>query len=127
MKFTVNRAKWRCGTNGKNRKGEGSVKLLNYQGYMCCLGFCSLQLGLNPKDIIDIPFPYQINHPNLLGILNEVRFGDLMYTDLSAKAVQINDNLALTPEEREKRLSELFAEHGHEMVFEGEYESKSNS
>ena len=48
VKFTIDVNTWRFGgmRDCKNKHGEGHTYLLNNEGYMCCLGQISLQLGL---------------------------------------------------------------------------------
>ena len=48
----VDRSKWNCG------RTNGEAALLNPEGFMCCLGFYSLQvLGKTTTDILNQPYP----------------------------------------------------------------------
>jgi hypothetical protein len=111
----VNRATWRCGSYNDYKHGIGPTYLLNEQGFMCCLGHCSLQLGATEKDILDKAGPSSVRIN--LGPLHK----DDGYTSvLAEKAMEINDD-EYTREERELKLTKLFAEYDLELVFEGDY------
>ena len=53
MEFIIDRSKWRCGGQGKNSRGKGSVKLLNNEGFMCCLGQTCSQTGIENEDLLN--------------------------------------------------------------------------
>ena len=59
MNFTIDRSKWRCG--GDDGKGWGETQLLNEEGFMCCLGQCSLQSGLSEEEIYRLGEPAFVN------------------------------------------------------------------
>jgi hypothetical protein len=124
VKFVIDYAKWRCGRDGFHRLGEGDTKLLNKEGYMCCLGQVELQLGLSEADIFDTGTPSVTCVENILtepldeGDCEDSD-SDCLYelTELSIDAIEINDNTKTTPAEKMVALKELFAEHGHEIEF----------
>lgn len=52
--LTLDYSKWRAGGNGLCKDtviGQGRTKLLNEQGFMCCLGQFALQCDLKDVDI----------------------------------------------------------------------------
>jgi hypothetical protein len=115
MKFVIDRAKWRHAGNPH----KGKNHLLNEQGYMCCLGFVELQLGLDTTDILNADMPADTGCEN---ILTRHGTGCLLNNYFASKAMWINDMHSIDSPERERALTELFKKHGHEIVFEGEYE-----
>jgi hypothetical protein len=48
----IDRAKWRTGGNSPIQTGVGRTRLLNKEGYMCCLGFRCHQMGIPEKDLL---------------------------------------------------------------------------
>ena len=127
MKFIVDRTKWYRG------KSENSSKLL-FPGTqkMCCLGFVALQCGFTPKAIQGVATPGMISFefvfdtpkytkkqfPRgfrfLLGLdIN----GDWEDSKMSHRAMEINDDAALTDKQRERKLKELFKRAGHQIMF----------
>jgi len=134
-----------------NRRGQGFTQLMNDLGFMCCLGQISVQLceskGLPIYPIIGEGKPEDVG--NMLNILeddleDEFRCWYEMYkeaglitledngeleglcaanSELTKLAIGINDDNSLSDEERENKLVGLFADHGHEIEFVGEYVS----
>lgn len=129
MKFVVDRSKWRNGGTGEDfniSNKYGDTALLNQEGYRCCLGFVCNQLGVEDGMLEDIgqPDDIDLNDINNIDLSTLVRIYDGAYelSELSERAITINDNGTLSVENRELKLIELFKEFGHELVFEGEYE-----
>lgn len=130
MKFTVNRSKWRCGSNGEHSHGEGDTELLNKEGFQCCLGFVCEQLGVPRENLLGVDLP--CNAPSVYTheqvdeiLLSEQKHFDesetfTTYADLESHAVAINDSL-LPRKEKEAKLISLFAVFGHKLEFIGEY------
>lgn len=109
-KLIIDRSKWRC-----QGHGLGCVQLLNQEGFMCCLGQVSKQLGASDEQIkhYAVPCVSSFAHPLLVaGVVNTV---------LSTKAIEINDAEYYDDTSREQKLIELFADAGVELEFEGEY------
>lgn len=129
-KITINRALWRTGDTGIHRTGTGSTELLNAEGYMCCLGFICSQVS--DQDILGKSNPNDLKEP-VLGLSNLSRDGcdcptcqeaNKMYvvdTELTSKAITINDSKNTTPEEKELALLELFKDSCYELEFIGEF------
>lgn len=120
----INRAKWRSGgysSDAKKACGIGDTRLLNGKGFMCCLGFATQQLARKSKDTFeDVTLPQ-----NLKYVISKLTYKDeydrKVATPLTDKAVDINDNEDITLKQRESRLIKLFAKHGLELTFFGEY------
>ena len=112
----LDEAKWRCGNNADeaNRRGTGGTRLLNREGYMCCLGQFSKQLNKKVTDelLLDAGKPYEIYlHIPLLLKKNGTN------SDLSREAMKINDDTDTTVTEKVKALRKLFAEKGFKIIF----------
>lgn len=119
MKIVINRPKWRCG--GSNNSSRGCTRLLNEQGYMCCLGFASKQIcNLSDEEMLTKHFPQSL-HRKINKLTYFPRKGICKDTKFSEKAMGINDNPTLSNKEREKQLKELFAKNGIELKFTGKY------
>lgn len=115
--LTLNFKKWRCGRDGgKNvAHGEGWTRLLNIQGYMCCLGQFSTQL--NPKvtrdNILECSSPCSLSNP--IPILSKTHFGDIENTSLSNKSIEINDDDNTSIDQKIKSLKTLFRTKGYKI------------
>lgn len=124
MKFVVDRSTWRFG--GSNYLHElGETRLLGNKGFMCCLGHCLINLGIKKEDIDSLSKPDELdilaepfNHLDTNILRKKPAISN---TELSIRAMSINDNLYFNNEHREKQLIELFKEYGHELSFTGEY------
>jgi len=126
IKVTIDRSKWRTGLNGTSASGRGDTYLLNDEGFMCCLGFCSLATGVSKSEMLNEPLPDWVrikNKKNINGFDSLVYINEnLEYTstDLSFKAAKINDS----PDDRatkEQQLLELFKDTEFDIEFIGEY------
>lgn len=142
MKFVIDRSKWRCGDVGEHWVGLGDTRMLNVEGYMCCLGQVARQLGVPDEDLINhgescdcgqwhsVKVEYddgdwctdyvRKDTPEMLA-MDEVMHKKVREGVLEYYAIKINDNQNTTPEEKEAALKDLFAEAGHEIEFVGEY------
>lgn len=121
--FTIQRSKWdrgRCGAAVLYPHPYVSL-LCRKTGKMCCLGFVAIQLGLTEKDIRNEAEPDERNerHAKVLDGVLLVKENDCVaQTELTKRAIKINDHDKLSEPEREKKLSILFELHGHKLVFE---------
>jgi hypothetical protein len=113
IKVTIDRSKWRTGSSYDSAAGLGMTKLLNNEGYMCCLGFCCKAAGCIDKDIMNIISPVGVYRFNF----DDSSLGCSSFT---YKAMKINDS-GLTREVKEQRLLELFRDSSFEIEFTGEY------
>ena len=121
MKFRIDRSKWRCGDESSKAKGLGPTQLLNDQGFMCCLGHVELQLGLSEDQIKGKHYPQGTHIENILAEKNVCDgYAEHIDTELSKRAVKINDNNTYHIGDREQLLIELFKEYDHELEFYGE-------
>lgn len=120
--FTIDRSKWRAGSEGDNRLGVGRNFLKNEEGFMCCLG----QM-INQKypevNMLNVSDPHDIedfvSEDNIFTKCLYISYEEnhIVNSDLSSKAIKINDDIDITTEEREKRLKELFKEEKIELNF----------
>lgn len=120
MKFIIDKSKWRAGNISGNGIGKGPTRLLNEDGFMCCLGQIELQLGLTFDQILDKGKPHMVKIENILTKRKKTTLPEYSDSLLSKNAMSINDNSNLTTEQRITELTNLFSQHGHELVFEGE-------
>jgi hypothetical protein len=121
-KFTIDYKKWRCGGFQKrdhNKVGRGLTQLLNIYGQMCCLGQVSEQCGVPLKQLEHISSPDGLTFESrtLLPFLVSRNYAGDSRTDLSAKAMRINDEMFTTIRAKIKSLTKLFKEHNIELEF----------
>lgn len=111
--FKIDRTKWRNGSYGDNMVGKGITLLLNEEGYMCCLGQCLRQMGVDGL----------LGHgtPAFTSKINSYFVNYGANSKLSESAVEINDNEETTSLEKELELIALFSSYGLELSFYGEY------
>lgn len=124
MKFTIDRASWRCGGEGPYKNGEGKTYLKNRQGCKCCLGFVSEQLGIT--NIEDLMEPCDTDTASILALQDNDAWDEKIHvnTQLSTEAMAINDDEKITNDVREAALVDLFARNQHQLVFIGNYNEK---
>lgn len=111
-KLTLDYSKWRCGgIDNPNALGEGYTRMMNEQGFMCCLGQISLQLNesLTPDDIKYKAFPSSVDRD--IPLLSSDA-GDTILTD---EAISINDDSDTTPNQKIALLQELFNSKGYKL------------
>lgn len=121
MQFIINRASWRAGLGAPagSSCGHGFTRLLNEEGFMCCLGQVSLQLGASQEEIYNYQTPAGAHVGS--DILSLCGNGKCQNTGLSIQAMNINDDVGTTLEEKENKLINLFKEYGHELRFANDY------
>ncbi len=116
MKYTIDRQTWRRGgDSAESNENYGATKLLNEQGYMCCLGQCMLQEGILKEVILEKGDPAATNLPCTFTV--ESSISSFSNNVLSQCAMDINDDRTLDDSEREEKLINLFKEHGLELEF----------
>lgn len=115
MKFTIYEDYWCCASF--NSRGRSRLK--NKNGFLCCLGFCSLQLGASKNEILDRFSPKSVIFPNENEniLIDKIDNLHIENSKLSMDAMDINDNPVLTLKERKERLIELFKKYQHEIEF----------
>lgn len=115
----INRAKWITGGDGKYSTGKGSVKLFNKFSNKCCLGFITCQVSKRSTKLIkDTISPGDLNFS--VKFLNQLFLQRRINTEISNKAMDINDNEKTTPQKKEKQLKKLF-KGKYNLEFFGEY------
>ena len=116
--LTLDIKKWRCGDNygGNKSLGEGDTALGNEEGYQCCLGQFSLQLGA--RDITDKAEPYELG--KIIPILTKDDDGTIVNTTFSKKAMLINDG-DKTVKMKVKMLTTLCKKEGVELLIKNEH------
>lgn len=121
MKFTIKLSKWRTGDNGRHNTGEGPTRLLNSQGFMCCLGFACLAQGVKKVNIENITAPNTVSRnicKQLPGLSRAAKWKNEYYTtNFTDRAIEINDNLLTTVKEKMILLRKLCKKHGHQVRF----------
>jgi hypothetical protein len=131
-KFIIDRSIWRTGDKPKKGNcvytGEGETKLLNQQGFMCCLGMVCEQMGVPRNHLLDVSEPEDIltysSVETISGFLvykPDVREEEYSNTVFACDAMNINDDVNITSEERETKLKEHFATKEIEIEFINNY------
>lgn len=117
MKFVIDTKKWRTGSEGSNKTGEGNTLLLNKEGFMCCLGMCLQQIGVDDVDLFGELTPASVK--SNLDAMKIFRNGFLFEpsNSFAKEAIRINDKESTTVDEKKEKLIELFAKNGHEIEF----------
>lgn len=117
----IDRSKWRTGNNlhsSFNSTGYGNTKLLNEEGYKCCLGFIASQA--THQKILNSCEPTYCKY-----IIPELsyrdKYGYVINSTLADNAIKINDNGYTTPQEKEKSLKQLFKDSRYKLVFKGKF------
>jgi hypothetical protein len=112
-KLILDYSKWICGAGGSHQVGKGEVALKNDEGFCCCLGLFSIQMGVSEDELFRKGEPAELDtliplfaHEGLVGKIN---------SGLSLDAISINDDTKTTPEYKIERLTELFSYEGIEL------------
>jgi hypothetical protein len=128
IKVTIDRARWRTGSTEQNKTGKGYTRLLNKEGFMCCLGFCCQAAGASDADLQYKLYPSGLANttknsvPRIRSLIKyDSRLGRFDDSDLSVSAMEINDCRVTTAPEKEEKLLELFKDSEFEIEFTGEY------
>lgn len=125
MKFTIDRSIWRCGLEDPvSKHGKGLTRLLNNQGFMCCLGICSGQLGIEKSRLLGCALPAEVREETIFCEKDDK--GKWQDTQLTNEAFPTNDSW-ISREEREEKLIAIFNRHGHELEFVNEYTTEPQS
>jgi hypothetical protein len=112
------------------RGGHENTLLLNWQGGMCCLGFCMAQEGATAEQLLGLGEPDEVygrtdtSGKQVLGVIDYLvkdageDDGDPRYynTRLTTEAISINDDEETTDQEKVSMLNKLFLEEGIEVV-----------
>lgn len=115
----IDRSKWRTGGNSEHATGKGYTELINNDGYKCCLGFITQQqCKVNKNKLLNKIDPTELNF--VVKNLSEADEHSIIITELTDRAMCINDCDYTTPQEKEKQLKELFKDK-YELEFYGDY------
>ncbi len=134
--LTIQRSKWRCGgsehisAHEAGRRGAGVSRLLNDEGFMCCLGFDAVACGLPPTRILGVidpesmatvsplsvqpPLPVRYIRRRLVKSAYSWRTYD--NSPIIRRAMVINDDEGLTHAQRERKLRPVLKELGYDRV-----------
>ena len=115
MKYTIDRKTWRRGGDKYDEK-FGETSLLNPQGFMCCLGQCLLQEGIEEDKLLNVGDPADA-HVNSSFVHKSQSIEFYLNTPLAKDAMQVNDNPFFSDIEREEKLINLFKENNLEIEF----------
>jgi hypothetical protein len=111
-KLVLDYSKWRCGSLGHNALGEGCTRLLNTEGYQCCLGQWCSQIGVPESSLLNRCRPADLNI-SICYLTEQLQLSDkIIYnTSLAKRLMLINDNTMTTPFKKIKELEELLSDH----------------
>ena len=129
----IDRSKWRTGNDGEHQTGEGDTRLINKQGYMCCLGFYMRDLAnIDENVLLNEATPAHAAHVGIAKdfynqnedvklLVTNIGDNDYFDTDFCGNAMKTNDNPGITSDEREGCVKALFLNEGVEVSFINEY------
>jgi hypothetical protein len=123
----IDRSKWRRG--GKGKTGQNLAKLYDpyepTQYNMCCLGQYLNQCGVKKGDLAEMASPADLTTDQIPKITPAIEV--LVYqpensryleeTEITGKAMGINDNATIGGKTRESKLINLFKPLGIQLVF----------
>jgi hypothetical protein len=124
--YEIDRSKWRSGGDefelsefilNVNVVGRGETVLCNDEGFMCCLGQICVSEGVN---VGGSPEPMVVGETIDILTIQDEESGIWENTELSKRAMDINDDCFITIEEREQKLIELFRKYNIELSFHGD-------
>ena len=107
--FVVKRSEWH---RGKSSVGS---RLLRWDGKKCCVGFCMMALGFDPKELKMVPCAGSIENPVAQELEHKILGSELMPTQPHIYGT--NDNEHLSDSEREDLLTQKFAAIGIAVTF----------
>lgn len=131
--YTIDADKWRCGC-GHNALGDGYTRMLNEEGYMCCLGQISEQMGVEKQFLKESCDPEEVanriingnessvakqkylTHNHLIKYIKKCK-NNVRLSNLAKRAIDINDDKDLSTKERVEKLKALFADNGIKLRF----------
>lgn len=112
-KLILDYSKWRCGGNvGENVLGAGETRLLNEEGFCCCIGLWSKQLGASDEDLMGIGDPSCCKDQIPLFVDESKAYYN---SKLANDCIDINDNILTTPEQKIIQLKERLNSEGIQL------------
>jgi hypothetical protein len=122
MVLKIDRATW--------LQGEGGVRSYLFRredGKKCCLGFYGKALGVEDRYLLQCKTPLTSSEKQVRNEESSPWTAWVLDHSVGAKECDVvslmllNDNPSIIPSVREKEVGEIFALHGVEVVFTGEY------
>ena len=114
-KLTLDYNTWRSGSGAEYAIGKGPTKMLNPDGYSCCLGQFSLQAGVDRKCLLHAISPRTLKVIDNFIVTDLINDNDLSLSKLANMAMSSNDNYFKTANQRAEEIKELFEEYGFEV------------
>lgn len=113
-KLILDYSKWICGFEAleycPHQLGKGNVRLLNDEGFSCCIGQWSLQCGFKKNEIIERGGPDSLRR--IFPLFNHKRDEWFADTVLAQDCITINDDIKTTPELKIRLLTSRLAKEG---------------
>ena len=121
--YVLDYTTWRSGVNSSRRLGDGPTKLLNDDGYSCCLGQFAQQKGIKNKDLLQLIEPEQLANALSTGYdknfirLVDTEEGEFFFnTELTQWLINANDSPTLTPAKKLFKIRRLLHDAGCRLV-----------
>lgn len=123
--FIVDRASWKNSHTFPGTATQLLTESKDSPNTMCCLGFVCNQLDVPKEDLLNCLTPGSLRDkwtiPYLMEKISMMGEDKWIDTELSDKAMEINDYDHIAPKDKEKLLKELFAKHNLGIKFIGKY------
>lgn len=110
----IKQSEWGCGANGG--------RLLDGNGFKCCIGFYSLSCGLTSEEIIGfgtVPMAASHRHFEIPEGMNWLagKIGSLENSEDSLSLMEYNDSEVIGTDYKKEKIAEIFAKHGVTVKF----------
>jgi hypothetical protein len=117
MELIIDRSKWIRGA-----ASDDTWLLRARDGHMCCLGFYALACGLTEDQIRNVPGPLDAFPNGISSDDNDNCFintpGEWLLSDIDrARLISYNDDSHVSDQEREEKITKIFAKHGVTVKF----------
>lgn len=86
---------------------------------MCCLGFLARELGASPEDVSDAPCPTDapLAFTDAPWLFSRTREGAQAHSEDGRFLINTNDDMFVSGPTRERRIAQVFKQHGWELEF----------
>ena len=120
--YVLDYSTWRSGDSSANKVGNGDTKMLNDEGYSCCLGQFAQQKGIQRNNLLDLVEPNcvaarisKVYDKNFCAVSKGDKkvFSD---TELSSELIHINDSHTQTPAKKLFKIRRLLHDAGCRLV-----------